>query len=167
MRTHSHLVVMCFVGLVAASVPAAARAADPAPPANPEKTVMTDKARQLYEEGLAAIQKQKWLEARASLLAAWALNKHWQIAANLAGCELELGKFRDAAEHAAYYLKNSPPDRHEKAEGQLKRAKAKVGTLSVSVLSVDAAGAEVLVDDVSVGRAPLDDAIYVEPGWHR
>ena len=111
---------------------------------------MTDKARQLYEEGLASIQKQKWLEARASLLAAWALNKHWQIAANLAGCELELGKFRDAAEHAAYYLKNSPPDRHEKAEGQLKRAKA-TGTVTLSEELADYKLGGAAVRDVVLG----------------
>lgn len=125
---------------------------------------MTDKARQLYEEGLAAIQKSKWLEARASLVAAWSLTKHWQIAANLAGCELELGKYRDAAEHSAYYLKNAPPDRTAKAEAQLNRAKEKVGTLTVAV---ESAGAEVLVDDVAMGQSPLRHAIYLDPGAHR
>jgi hypothetical protein len=124
---------------------------------------MTDKARQLYDEGLAAIQKSKWLEARASLLAAWSLTKHWQIAANLAGCELELGKFRDAAEHAAFYLQNAPADRRAKAELVLKRAKQNIGTLTVDA---QPAGAEVRLDGALVGQAPLPDALFVDPGEH-
>jgi hypothetical protein len=162
MRNQSALSALCLVALLSA-LPGVAYAIEPPPP-NPESTVMTDKARQLYEEGLAAIQKSKWLEARAALVAAWSLTKHWQIAANLAGCELELGKYRDAAEHAAYYLKNAPPDRSARAEAQLNRAKEKIGTLTVGV---DDAGAEVLVDEVVVGQSPLRDPIYLDPGEHR
>ncbi|APR78519.1 Dihydrolipoamide acetyltransferase [Minicystis rosea] len=124
---------------------------------------MTDKARQLYEDGLAAIQKSKWLEARASLLAAWSLAKHWQIAANLAGCELELGKFREAAEHARFYLQNAPADRRAKAELLLERAKPKIGVITVDA---EPAGADVHLDGVLVGQAPLRDPLYVDPGEH-
>jgi hypothetical protein len=161
MRTRTFALALLFAGLLV--TPAQVRAADPSS-SGTEATVMTDKARQLYEDGLAAIQKSKWLEARAALLAAWSLNKHWQIAANLAGCEIELGKYRDAAEHAAYYLRNAPADRRAKAELVMNRAKAKVGALT---MSVDVDGADVLVDEVSVGRSPLKEPIYLDPGEHR
>ncbi len=134
------------------------------PPPSAETTAMTDKSRQLYEDGLAAYKKGKLLEAHASFLAAWSLKKHWQIAANLADIELELGKYREAAEHATYYQKNTTPDRHDKAEALVKRALAQVGTL---VVKVDAAGADLLLDDMPVARAPLEDAVFVEPGEHR
>jgi hypothetical protein len=160
MRSATNTTVACLAALLLA-LPATARATGPSP--SPETTVMTDKARQLYEEGLAAIQKSKWLEARASLVAAWSLNKHWQIAANLAGCELELGKFRDAAEHAAFYLQNAPLDRRARAEAVLARAKQKIGTLTVNA-SPDAA--EVRVDGDVVGQVPLDGPLYLEPGVH-
>lgn len=124
---------------------------------------MTDKARQLYDEGLIAYKKEQWAESRAALLAAWSLNKHWQIAGLLADCEEQIGRHRDAAEHAAYYLKNAPADRHERATKLLSDAKAKIGTLSLQVVP---AGAEVLIDNVPVGRAPLAEPIFLEPGEH-
>lgn len=159
MRTlQSWISAGALVGAIAC-LPCAARAGDGA-----ETMAMTDKARQLYEEGVAALKRSKFFEARASFLAAWSLKKHWQIAANLADCELELGKFREAAEHAHYYRKNAPADRHPKGDALLARAKEKVGTLTIEV---DKAGAEVLLDDVVLGKAPLEDVVFVEPGSHR
>jgi uncharacterized protein YdhG (YjbR/CyaY superfamily) len=157
MRPVPALLSLCALALLATSALAPAVAADPPS----DGTVMTDKARQLYEEGVAASKKNQLAEARVSFLAAFSLNRHWQIAGNLADCEIQLGKFRDGAEHAAYYLKNAPPDRRERAEGLLKQAKAKIGTLRVAV---DQVGAEVLVDDVSIGRSPLAEAVFVDPG---
>ena len=76
---------------------------------------------------------------------------------------LELGKFRDAAEHAAFYLQNAPADRRAKAELVLNRAKQKIGTLTVDA---QPAGAEVQLDGALVGQAPLHDAVFVDPGEH-
>src|SRR5262249_39118101 len=117
MRLHPPLFLCTFALLSLAS----AREAWAARP-TPETTAMSDKARQLYEEGLVACKKGKVLEAQASYLAAWSLNKHWQIAANLADTEIELGKYREAAEHATYYQQNAPRDRKEKADALVKRA---------------------------------------------
>jgi hypothetical protein len=152
---------LCFAVLLFA-VPETTFAGGPASP-TPEATVMTDKARQLYEDGLAAIQKSKWLEGRAALLAAWSLNKHWQIAANLAGCEVELGKFRDASEHAAFYLKNAPADRRAKAEALLARAKQRIAVVTVVA---EPAGADLQLDGTLIGQAPLSEPLFVEPGDH-
>lgn len=160
MRTSTALLAVCALGLIHAVVAHDARAEDQKAP-TAETTVMTDKARQLYEDGLALSKKSKWLDARASFLAAWSLNQHWQIAGILADCEFELGKYRDAAEHASYYLRNSPLDRHDRAEELLNKAKAMIVTLTVAVASP---GAEVLIDDVAVGRAPLAEPLFVEPG---
>jgi hypothetical protein len=147
---------------LALGAPRSALATD-TPVAKAEGSAMTDKARQLYEEGLSAYKKGQWAESRAALLAAWSLNKHWQIAGLLADCEEQIGRHRDAAEHAAYYLKNSPADRHDRATKLLSSAKANIATL---MLQVEPAGAEILIDGVSVGRAPLAEPVFVEPGAH-
>lgn len=160
MRTSTVLLAVCTLGLIHAVVPNDARAEDQKAP-TAETTVMTDKARQLYEDGLSLYRRSKWLDARAAFLAAWSLNKHWQIAGILADCEFELGKYREAAEHASYYLRNSPLDRHERAEELLSKAKARIVTLTVTVAPP---GAEILIDDVEVGRAPLVEPLFVEPG---
>jgi hypothetical protein len=151
---------MCALALIHTVAPCNVYAED-LKASSPETTVMTDKARELYEDGLVSYKKSKWLEARASFLAAWSLNKHWQIAGNLADCEFELGKFRDAAEHAAYYLDKSPADRHPRAEELLNKVKARIVALTVTV---DPPGADVLIDDVLVGRAPLPASLFVDPG---
>ena len=159
MRAPPTLLLLCTLGLTSAAALASEHSAPGA-----EKTAMTDKARQLFQEGVAAYGKGKIQEAYASFLAAWSLNPHWQIAANLADIELELHKNREAAEHASYYRKHAPADRRENAEAQAKRALALVGTLAIEV---DTAGPDVLVDDVEVGRAPLGEPVFLEPGPHR
>lgn len=160
MRTSTALLATCAFLLIH-TVAAPKVHAEDQKASSPETTVMTDKARELYEDGLVSYKKSKWLEARASFLAAWSLNKHWQIAGNLADCEFELGKYRDAAEHAAYYLHNSPTDRHRRAEELLNKVKMKIAVLTVTV---DLPGADVLVDDVLMGRAPLPAPLFLEPG---
>lgn len=125
---------------------------------------LTDKAATLYDEGIAAYKKSKWAEARASFLAAWSLKKHWQIAASLGDCEAQLGLYRDAAEHVAYFLRNAPPERQTSDANKLSSlARAKIATL---VISVDANGADVAVDGKVIGKAPLEDPVFVEPGHH-
>src|SRR4051812_30525864 len=59
-------------------------------------------ADQLFQKGRALYQSGKIQPARDALAAAWALKKSYDIAANLATAELELGMARDAAEHFAY-----------------------------------------------------------------
>ncbi|KYF82603.1 hypothetical protein BE11_37025, partial [Sorangium cellulosum] len=50
------------------------------------------------------------------------------------------------------------------AEKWLAESRAQVGAVAVTV---GTAGAEVLVDGKSVGRAPLEGEVFVEPGEHR
>ena len=158
-RTHRAL-ISCFLGTLAALSPGLARAVDP-PPSTAEQNVRIDKAATLYDEGLAFRKASKWVEAHASFLAAWSLFQHWQTAANLADCEIELGRPREAAEHARFYLRHTTPDRRERAEQLLKAATAKIATLTVNVAPAEA---EVLIDGAAVGRAPLADPLFVEPG---
>jgi hypothetical protein len=128
---------------------------------------MTDTARDLFLKGAKAAEQQKWDQCRAALLAALAIKPHPQIAGNLAGCELKLKLYRDAAEHLTYSLREMKPDSpHEwraNSETALREARAKVEAVR---LSVNVAGAEVRVDGRVVGRAPLVDPLFVDPGSH-
>jgi hypothetical protein len=124
----------------------------------------TDEARSLYEKGVQHYRKQQWDKAYAAFLASWALKKHYSIAGNLAELEVKLGKYQDAAEHLRYYLKAIPADRIEprhRAETQLAEIRKKVAAARIEV---DTPGAEVLIDGKSVGIAPLEDEVFVEPG---
>ena len=157
----NQLLTTCFFAAVALT-PGLAYATDPAEKAI-EAHALTDKAAALYDDGGVAFRKSKWAEARAAFLAAWALKQHWQIAANLADCELQLGRFRDAAEHAMYYVKNAPADRSDRAMKLFAEASLKVATLRIDA---QPEGAEVFVDGQSIGRAPVSSLVFLDPGEH-
>jgi hypothetical protein len=130
---------------------------------------MTEKARELFAEGVKAYKQSRWADAHASFLAAWALSKHYSIAGNLADCELKLGLHRDAAEHFARYVREmgkdstSTPQEQKDGEARYAQARAKVGQADVQV---SVPGAEVYVDGKLIGKAPLEDPVFLDPGSH-
>jgi tetratricopeptide (TPR) repeat protein len=136
------------------------------PVANPPKSdAKTDQARELHLKGAALFAQGQYERAEAAFLAAWALKKHYQIAANLGDCELKLGKYRSAAEHLAFFLREQPPSgsREDRKRGQASfdEVRAKVAAVTVRV-NVD--GAEVRLDGEVLGVAPLAAEVFVEPG---
>jgi hypothetical protein len=137
--------------------------AEPAPKSG-ETAAMTEKARELYTEGTKAMDSGRYGEAHAALLAAWSLKQHAQIAANLGAAEVQLGRYRDAAAHLTFYLREAPKEKVKErlsAQELLARARKHVGALSIKV---EPAGAEVLVDGEIVGKAPLAEEVFVDPG---
>lgn len=154
--------VGCFA--ITLSIPSSAAPADAPSADRTEVEALTDKARQLYMEGLGALEKSQWADAHASFLAAWRIKPQYQIASNLGLSEVKLGKYRDAAEHLTYYMREAPAKKVQerlRAKVLLDEALAKVATVKLIVVP---AGADVLVNGASIGRAPLLDPIFVEPG---
>ncbi|XXY46930.1 PEGA domain-containing protein [Sorangium sp. So ce269] len=131
-----------------------------------ESDALTDKARQLFEDGVKAAKAGKWDDAHAAFLAAWGLKPHYQIASNLGVASLRVGKPRDAAEYLTLYLREAPATKvqeRQRAEASLQEARAQVAAVTVRVAPD---GAEVTVDGTSVGRAPLADPVFLDPGRH-
>jgi hypothetical protein len=126
-----------------------------------------DRARAHYERGLALYAEKKLAEAEAEFEAAWVLYQSYDIAMQLGGVELEQEKHREAAEHLSYAQANIPagakPETRESIALRLKGALAKVTALHVEVTRD---GAEVLIDGAIIGRSPVKDALYVDPGPH-
>jgi len=141
--------------------PAPAPSAAPAPPSSATSIAaeLDTTARQLFLDADAAYQRGEHEKAYAMLLAAWKVKNHWTIAASLGAVELKIGKPADAANHFAYYLREAPADRKEKASTLLAEASAKTGVL---IVTVDPPDAEILVDGVASG-AKSGETIYVEP----
>lgn len=129
------------------------------------KTSVTAQVGQLFEQAQAAFAKGDKKGAYDAYKAAWALQKSYDIAANLGVVELKLGKHRDAAEHLAYSLDNFPPtgeEAHQKAtERKLAEAVKEIGRLHVQV---SVPGASVTVNGAPAGAAPIAATIYVDPG---
>jgi hypothetical protein len=126
-------------------------------------------AQQLFSDGQTATKLNQWDKARTFFQGAWRIQQHWKIAASLGRAELKVGRMRDAAEHLSFALREVPagtlaPADLKPLEEMLAQAQAKVGTVKVTGAP---AGADVLVDGVVVGKAPLKGALFLEPGAHR
>ncbi|WP_437969548.1 PEGA domain-containing protein [Sorangium sp. So ce260] len=175
--------LLCFLGLLASTSPSEAQpkgsaptgdSAQPKPGPRPgiqraPGEAMSDKARKLYLEGVAASEKKRWADAHASFVAAWALQKHYTILGGIGTCELMLKRHRDAAEHLAVYVREleqdataTPQERAAAAETYAE-ARAHVGAV---VVRANVPGAEVVVDGAVVGKTPLLDPVFLEPGPH-
>jgi hypothetical protein len=127
-----------------------------------------EEAARLYAEGMTAVEAKDWAKARDLLDRAYKARKHWKIAVNLGRVEVELGRSRDAAEHLEYFLKNADPSSVLPADRQkvldlLNQVRLKVATVAVTV---DVSGADVSVDGKVVGKSPLPERVFVEPGKH-
>lgn len=162
MRASRALHSACLSILLTMSATAAAQSgppmeADTAP-------AISDRARALYMEGIKAADAKNWAGAHAAFLEAYKQSEHYQIAANLGSMEIKLGRFRDAAEHLAVYLRKAPSDKVKdrmRALAFFEDAKKKVATVQVRV---NVNGAEILVDDKVVSLSPPVDDLFVEPG---
>jgi hypothetical protein len=159
--------IASLLGLLAVSSPSAAQPSGQAP-APPKDEALDEIARKLYREGHKALEEQRWDQCRASFLAAWKIKQQYQIAGNLAHCEAKLGLHREAGEHLRYFLREAPkdssPERRNMGEALFEEVRAKVALVTVSA---NKAGAEILVDGVSMGKTPLPDALVLEPGPHK
>jgi hypothetical protein len=125
-------------------------------------------ATRLYEQGVKAVRASQWEQAREAFGAAFRLKPHYQIAANLGRAELRAGKPREAAEHLAFFLreaKDEVADEDLQAARQLLlEARSKLAAVRVQV---DTVGAEVFVDGETLGRSPLTEPVYLDPGNRR
>lgn len=154
---------LCASLIALCGAPAGAQPARPPSPPG-ETSAMTDKARDLYVEGQKSAARDRWGEAHAAWLAAWGLKRHYQIAGSLGTAEAKLGRYRDAAEHLSFFMREAPATKvkeRQSVQELLAEVRKHVGAL---VLKVEPAGAEVLVDGVVVGKAPLAEEVFVDVG---
>jgi len=155
----------CVLWLVAP--PTAAAPDDPPAPAADDPAAQ---ARQLFEEGVAAMQAQQWARAEGLFEQAYELKRHYQIAGNLGTCKLELGKHAEAATHlhaALTELGDDPARGPERLE--LKKlytaARAQCSTLEIHVEPAGQTHLEVTVDGQPVNGSRR--LVFLPPGRHQ
>ena len=156
--------LVCAIGMGLAPGRASAQPA----PAQAGSQVNAD-ARQLFTDGQTATKLNQWDKARTFFQGAWRIQQHWKIAASLGRAEFKVGRMREAAEHLSFALREvpagelAPADLKPVAE-MLAQARAKVGAVKVTGAPD---GAEVALDGVFVGKAPLKGELFLDPGPHR
>lgn len=154
-RDRCHAVGLCL-SLLTWSAPA---------PAAPLGDVTSSLADDYFRQGKRLVQQGRLEDAYQAYLSGYRLKKGYDLAGNLGSVELELGLPRDAAEHLAFCIKNFPATgaakKLEFIQGRFAEARKRVAALSITV---SATGAEVFIDARSLGRSPLPEEVFVEPG---
>ncbi|WP_437659675.1 PEGA domain-containing protein [Sorangium sp. So ce1182] len=116
----------------------------------------------------------RWTEAHAAYKAAFEAadpassteRERAELAGELGMCELELRKYRDAAEHLAWSLEQRdalPLQLQLRFEAGQRKAAPHVGTL---YLSVEPPDAEVLIDGKAISAPARTYRLFLEPGEH-
>lgn len=155
-----------LLALAASSAPVAAQTpATTTAGISNEADAMNEKARELFKEGNKLYRDQKYAQAEAAYEAAWALTdkKSKGLVNNLGQTEMHLGKYREAAEHLtiARRLAAHGDKQLSDIERDLAESKTKVCTLTITT---NVEGAQLLLGDKPLGRAPLVDPVFVDPG---
>ncbi|WP_437650707.1 hypothetical protein [Sorangium sp. So ce362] len=127
---------------------------------------VTEVARQRYEEGVKAYDAGRFEDARTAFLQVYALKRHPAVLLNLGQSELRSNHLEDAGKHLQQFLHEhttATPEQRAAAEKAIADVKRRTGFL---IVTADANGADISVDGVLVGKAPLPDPVFVTPGKH-
>jgi tetratricopeptide (TPR) repeat protein len=125
----------------------------------------TAAARERFKEGVSYFDQKQYEKARAAFLQAYALKKHPAVLLNLAQSELRSNHERDAAQHFNEYLREAT----DASQAERDAAQAGLGSARTAISEVTIsteADADVSVDGVLQGPAPLPAPIYLDPGLH-
>ncbi len=125
-------------------------------------------ARERYARAMQMVGEARYDVALIEMQRAYTLNPSYRILYNLASIQAHLGDAASAVENFEKYLANGgseiPAARASEVTQEIARLRPRVGTVD---LVVKDAGAEILVDDVVIGRSPFRRIIAVNAGQHR
>lgn len=158
------LAAVTLASLTALASPASAQPAPESQPASGDTEAMKEARRKLFTDALRDMADKQWEACRVKTLGAWAARKHPQVASLLGICEVELGLFREAAEHLHYALENGEgeePIRGPQVKEAFAKAQAKVGTVAFTATQAEV---ELRVGGEVVARAPA--TLFFAPGEH-
>lgn len=150
-------VVLLCVGL-ALSVPLGARA---------ESATIDDVAtsHEHFNRGVEYVHDGDLKGALIEFKRAYAVSPNYRVLYNLGQVANALGRYTEAQDYFQRYLNDGqdevPSDRKRDVEAHLNKLAGRIATL---VLSTNVAGAEIFVDDVSVGTSPLQGPVKVSSG---
>jgi hypothetical protein len=124
----------------------------------------TEVARQRFREGVRHYDQQEYDKARLAFLQAYLLKPHPAVLLNLAQSELRAGRYAEAAENFARYIRQNPTaPAMDHAKASFEEARQKVAELNVQV---NVTAAIISIDGAEAGRSPLAHALYLMPGRH-
>lgn len=136
-------------------------------PALAEERAGASEASRHFERGYLMAQQGSLEEAIQEFQTAYALRPHASVLYNLGQAYAASGRAAEAMQTLSKYLAESDPkldaERRAQATTLLDYQKQRVGTL---VVEAEPAGAELVLDGVLLGRAPLENRLLLSAGVH-
>jgi hypothetical protein len=130
-------------------------------------TANVEEASKHYERGLELYEEGADASALAELERAYQIAPNWRVLYELGIVELALHDFASALHHFEQYLDEGKEgvkrQRREEVTNHIAQLRQQVATIDVET----SAGAEVRLDDVTVGTAPLASPLVVNAGHHK
>ncbi len=125
-----------------------------------------DEAKSRFKRGADLYDEGNYRGALIEFERAYQLVPNYKLLYNIGQVHLQLLEYAKAQVAFSRYLKEGGSDvnssRREEVRGELERVKTRIGRIVVTT----AEGAEVLLDDESVGTAPLSQPIVANTGRH-
>ncbi len=151
--------IIAFCTLLA-SAPLVTRPAFAAP--TPEQI---EEGRGHFNRGVEYYKENDFRNALVEFKRAYDIAPNWKVLYNLGYTSLELQDYAAALRYFERYLGDGgadvPADKKTKVQGELDKLQKRVARITVDV---NVEGAEVLVDDVSIGKSPLTEPVLVSAG---
>lgn len=127
-----------------------------------------EEARRRYDRALELSDEGNYDEALLELQRAYALAPAYRLLYNLGVVSVAVHDYVKAVDYYDRYLVEGgadiEPARAAEVRSQLERLRTRISTLRVTV---NVPGAQISVDDVAVGRAPMSTPISINSGRHR
>lgn len=118
-----------------------------------------------FERGVGFFRDGDYTAAMVEFKKAYELDPNWRVLYNLGQTSKELREYSAALTSFERYLAEGgdqiDAERKKKVEGWITELKGKVATLN---LKIAVEGADVTVDDIAVGKTPLDKPLVVNAG---
>jgi len=174
--SRNHLLPLASLALVLATAGDAAAQRAPAAPAAPaaapaaeakpkEDSAIETAAKTRFAEGVKLYGAKKYEQARAAFLQAYLLKKQPPTQLALAQASLRSGHQLEALRLFEQYLsENAAPPPKVRARIDASMAEARAALAQVTITAPP--GAEIFVDDKSVGKTPEVTAVDLAPGTH-
>lgn len=141
-----------------------AAAADP----NDVSDTATQSARAHFKLGVDFYRERNFRAALIEFQRAYADSPHYKLLYNLGQASLELQEYASAIDYLTDYLKEGgseiTPERGAEVEQTIRYLESRLAYVKIIT---NEPGAELYVDDTSVGKAPLQRAVRVGAGRHK
>lgn len=134
----------------------------------PAATVKMKEAKQRFDRGLAFYRDGDPDLALIEFNRAYELVPNYRVLFNIGQVSIQLGQYANARRALEQYLREGgevlAPERREEVQKDLEMLGRRTALLRVNS---DVVGAEILVDDILMGRVPLSAPLLVDAGVHR